>query len=168
MTSEPVLHVVLIAPEIPQNTGNVGRTCLALGARLHLVRPLGFHLADRYVRRAGLDYWPQVDLVVHTSWQAWLATVDVDRCHVFDPAAARAHTEVAYRRGDWLVFGSESTGLPAALRQRLRDRLRRIPMRPGARSLNLAAAVAIAAYEAARQLGFPGLAPAGVAEGGGR
>lgn len=159
----PPLHVVLIAPEIPQNAGNVGRTCVALGLRLHLVHPLGFVLSDRYLRRAGMDYWPRVDLMLHESWRRFAASVDPARCHLFDPAGGTPYTEVEYRLGDHLVFGSESSGLPAELRALWPQRLRRIPMRPDCRSLNLATAVGIAAYEAMRQLGFPGLDPGGPA-----
>lgn len=155
----PPLHVVLIAPEIPQNTGNVGRTCVALGLRLHLVHPLGFILSDRHLRRAGLDYWPHLDLVVHESWRRFATAVDPERCHLFEPRGGTLYTEVEYRPGDYLVFGSERSGLPEDLVQMWPHRLRSIPMRPGYRSLNLATAVGIVAYEAMRQLGFPGLEP---------
>jgi tRNA (cytidine/uridine-2'-O-)-methyltransferase len=154
----PPLHVVLVAPEIPSNTGNVGRTCVAAGLRLHLVRPLGFSLADRDVRRAGLDYWRDLDLVVHEDWDACLEALRGARRWYLTPGGRHRHTEVAYALGDALVFGRESTGLPHRLLEAEPEATLRIPMRPGYRSLNLANAVALVVYEALRQLGFPGLA----------
>ncbi|MEM8934321.1 MAG: tRNA (cytidine(34)-2'-O)-methyltransferase [Acidobacteriota bacterium] len=160
----PDLHIVLVAPEIPWNTGNVGRTCLAVGATLHLVRPLGFQLDQRHLRRAGLDYWQHVDVTTWTGWDAfedalpslgspWFFTAEADRTiHDIERSDA-AEPRV-------LVFGSESTGFPPPLRARFRDhwpdRLVAIPMIAGpVRSLNLSTAVAVAAYEIRRQLGFP-------------
>jgi len=153
------LHVVLVAPEIPPNAGNVARTCAALGAVLHLIRPLGFFMTDRHLRRAGMDYWRQVRYHVHDDWEAFRRLMPAERCLFFTPDADRRYDQVEYRRGVGLVFGSESSGLPpAVLAEAPPERRVRIPMRPGIRSLNLATSVGIAAYEAARRLGFPGLA----------
>jgi tRNA (cytidine/uridine-2'-O-)-methyltransferase len=152
---DPVLHIVLVEPEIPTNTGNAGRTAVLLGLRLHLVRPLGFSLEDRYVRRAGLDYWRDVDLAVHDSWPQ--AASHLARFWLFSAHAHQLYTTVEYQRGDALVFGRESTGLPQALLAAHPQRALRVPMRAGQRSLNLSNTVAVAAYEALRQLGFPDL-----------
>jgi len=153
--ADPRLNLVLVAPEIPPNTGNAARMTAATGSRLHLVEPLGFSLENRYVRRAGLDYWPHVDLRVHASWEALLESEAPDpaRLWLFSAHAERSFREPTYRRGDWLVFGSESAGLPDDLRRRYADRLLRIPMdRSHVRSLNLANSAAVAVYEALRGL----------------
>jgi tRNA (cytidine/uridine-2'-O-)-methyltransferase len=149
------IHVVLVAPEIHWNTGNAGRTCLAAGAQLHLVRPLGFSLADRQLRRAGLDYWPRVQPLV---WDAWeeleRALCGSTEPHLFSPQAPRSLWEARFAPPAVLVFGRESRGLPRRLRERYAERLLRIPMAADAvRSLNLSSAVAVATYEARRQLG---------------
>lgn len=149
------LHVVLVHPEIAANVGAIGRTCVAVGATLWLVRPLGFHLGDRHRRRAGLDYWESLDLRLVDSIEEAVAGIGPGRAWSFSTKAARPYTEVAFRAGDALVFGAESRGLPpswlgAAIAA---DRALRIPMRPEARSLNLSNAVAIGLYEAVRQLG---------------
>lgn len=151
------LHVVLVAPEIPQNTGNIGRTCVATGCRLHLVGPLGFSLEDRYLRRAGLDYWADLDLALHDDWPACRATLGAAPMWLFTATARLHYTEVAYGPDDALVFGCESSGLPPALLQAHRERCVRLPMRATYRSLNLGNAAAIGVYEALRQQGFPGL-----------
>lgn len=150
----PSLHVALVAPEIPWNTGNVGRTCLATGARLHLVRPLGFRLDEKSLRRAGLDYWPQVDPVVWPSWLAFDAALpSLGKPLFFTAEAERSLFDVPIETPTVLVFGSESTGLPADLREAYRNRLVRIPMIDGpVRSLNLSTAVAVAVYEVVRRL----------------
>ena len=146
-------HVVLVEPEIHWNTGNAGRTCLAAGARLHLVEPLGFSLDDRRVRRAGLDYWPRVDPTVWPSWQE----LEAELPRLGEPLffSADAETDlwsVELGASPVLVFGRESVGLPAELRQRFRHRLVRIPMAdPELRSLNLSTAVAVSLYEALRR-----------------
>jgi len=149
----PALHVVLVHPEIHWNSGNAGRTCLAAGARLHLVRPLGFSLADREVQRAGLDYWERVDPVV---WRDWSdlerALPDLGEPFFFSAEASRSIWEVAFPVRTVLIFGRESVGLSAEIRDRHADRLVRIPMAdPELRSLNLSTTVAIALYEALRQ-----------------
>ncbi|MDB5352563.1 MAG: putative rRNA methylase SpoU family [Planctomycetota bacterium] len=144
------LHVVLVEPEIAANTGAIGRTCVAAGAMLWLVRPLGFHLDDRHRRRAGLDYWP------HLNWRAVdhldevAEALGADRLWYFSTKADRAYTTATFRPGDALVFGPESRGLPPRLIEQSARALR-IPIRPKARSLNLANAVAIGLYEALRQ-----------------
>jgi len=154
MPVEPILHVVLVQPEIPQNTGTTARLCAATATRLHLVGPLGFSLEDRHLRRAGLDYWPNVDLAVHADWQSFCLEHPRAPLWLFSARASRSYTDVRYRPGDFLVFGGETRGLPIELLAEKGDRALRIPMRGTAvRSLNLANAAAIAAYEALRQFG---------------
>jgi len=154
MRYEPVLHVVLHEPEIPPNAGNVGRTCVALAAKMWLVRPLGFSLDDYYLRRAGLDYWDELEWEAADSWEQLEARLDASGAGtrwLFSARATRPYTDVAYARGDVLVFGKESAGLPAALTAAHADRLLTIPSRPQVRSLNLSNCAAIVAYEALRQ-----------------
>jgi len=148
-----MFHIVLHQPEIPDNAGNVGRTCVALGAKLWLVRPLGFRLDDRHLRRAGLDYWQHLDWEVVDDWPALAARLAGCRLWYFTKRAARPYTEAALAPGDGLVFGSESQGLPPSLIELHPDHCLRIPMAAEARSLNLAVSVAVAAFEAARQCG---------------
>ena len=152
--SGPRLHIALVEPEIGPNTGNVGRLCLGVGARLHLVHPLGFRIDDKAVRRAGLDYWKHVDLVEHADLAAFLAWAGDRRLHLFSSHGRRPFTAAAYAPGDVLVFGRESVGLP-------RDLVAargawRIPMAGPTRSLNLSHAVAVVASEALRRID-PGL-----------
>ena len=149
----PRLHVALVHPEIPWNTGNVARTCLATGATLHLVRPLGFSLASKEVRRAGLDYWETLAPQVWRSWTSFEgAAADLGELFLFSAEAPRTLWEVAFPAPAVLVFGSESRGLPVELRRRYVPRLVCIPMRPGTvRSLNLSTTVAVALYEVLRQ-----------------
>jgi tRNA (cytidine/uridine-2'-O-)-methyltransferase len=151
------LQVVLYQPEIPQNTGNIARTCAASGTGLHLIHPLGFSLAEKHLKRAGLDYWQEVMIYEHQSWAAFQATYPGASCYYLSTKARRLYTEVEYREGDMLVFGPETRGLPADILTAAGARALRIPMRPGLRSLNLANTVALVLYEALRQLGFPGL-----------
>jgi len=154
MRYEPVLHVVLHEPEIPPNAGNVGRTCVAIAAKMWLVRPLGFSLDDYYLRRAGLDYWDELEWEVVDDWDTLrrrLAESGAGEPWLFSARAKRLYTDVAYRRGDVLVFGSESKGLPERIKADHADRLLTIPSRPQVRSLNLANSAAIVAYEALRQ-----------------
>lgn len=156
-----MVNIVLVEPEIPMNTGNIARTCAATRSRLHLIEPLGFDISDRAVKRAGLDYWPMVDLTVYPDLDEffrrngqidlWLATTK----------APRDYTQASFRNGCWLFFGKETAGLPQAFREAHRERCLRIPMRPDARSLNLANSVAILTYEALRQQGFPELSGEG-------
>lgn len=148
----PRLHVVLVEPEIAANAGNVGRTCVAIGARLWLVRPLGFRVDDRHLRRAGLDYWSYLDWRVVDGLADVAESVGPDRLWSFSTRAGRPYTTGHYRAGDALIFGPESRGLPAGWLAEQGDRALRIPIRPEARSLNLAVAVAVAGFEAVRQL----------------
>jgi tRNA (cytidine/uridine-2'-O-)-methyltransferase len=156
---EPLLHVVLYQPQIPPNTGNIGRSCVAVGAKLWLVRPLGFEISEKQLRRAGLDYWPHLDWEVVENWEALAANLagplEARRLWMVTKTAKRPHTDVAYQRGDMLVFGSETDGLPPELLEQYRDRTLRIPMRQEVRSLNLSAAAAVVMYEAVRQLKPP-------------
>lgn len=147
------LHVVLVAPEIHWNTGNAGRTCLAVGAQLHLVRPLGFSLDEPEVRRAGLDYWPRVNPRVWPDWETFARQLpSLGAPFLFTSAGTRPFQSVAYGRPAVLVFGRESVGLPPELLARFRDRTVAIPMLdPALRSLNLSTSVGIAAYEVRRQ-----------------
>lgn len=153
------LHVVLVEPEIHWNTGNAGRTCLAAGARLHLVEPLGFSLDEREVRRAGLDYWPRVDPRVWPSWAAFEERLpELGEPFFFSSEATLDFWSVAYPGNAVLVFGRESAGLSPEIRERYRDRLVRIPMLdPALRSLNLSTSVALALYEVLRQKKSPTL-----------
>ncbi len=158
-----MLNVVLVEPEIPPNCGNVARTCAATGSRLHLVKPLGFDISDRAVKRAGLDYWHLVEVSVYENLDdlftkhpeaaadCWLATTK----------APRDYTRAEFRDGCWLFFGKETAGLPEAFRMRFSDRCIRLPIRAEARSLNLSNSAAVVVFEALRQLDFPGLQRAG-------
>jgi tRNA (cytidine/uridine-2'-O-)-methyltransferase len=152
----PELHIVLHEPEIPQNTGNIGRMCAFTGARLHLVGPLGFSLDDRYLKRSGMDYWRQLDLHRHDSWEAFRsAPGSPSRVWLFTTHAERSYWDAAFRPGDALLFGNEGHGCPDSLHREIGDpfrlRLPRFSDHP-LRSLNLATSVGIAAYEALRQL----------------
>lgn len=149
----PLLHVALIEPEIPPNTGSIARLCAANAVRLHLVEPLGFRIDDKHLRRAGLDYWPHVDLRVHPRLDDFLVHAAAARCLFYSARAARRHTEVHHRAGDFLIFGGESRGLPAALLGAHRTSTFAIAMRTDhVRSLNLSNAVSVVVYEALRQL----------------
>ncbi len=156
-----MLNIVLVEPEIPQNTGNIARTCAATHSRLHLVRPLGFDISDRAVRRAGLDYWPMVDLQVYDSLDHFFAVHPEPDLWLATTKAPRDYAQAQFREDCWLMFGKETAGLPEDLRLRWSHRCIRIPMRPDARSLNLANSVAVLTYEALRQQGFPGLSGKG-------
>ena len=151
MKYEPRLHVVLHQPEIPYNTGSVGRTCVAAGAKLWLVRPLGFRLDDYYLRRAGLDYWEHLEWEAVDDWAALAARLPLDRAWYFTKTATQSYTSVPFQPGDVLVFGCETQGLPPSLLAENAARALRIPIRPDARSLNLSNSVAIAVFEALRQ-----------------
>jgi tRNA (cytidine/uridine-2'-O-)-methyltransferase len=152
-----VFHIVLIAPEIPPNTGNVIRLAANTGAHLHLVEPLGFSMQDRLLRRAGLDYHEFAEVRRHASWTALLAALqpDPDRLFAFTTRGPTRFADISWRPGDWLVFGAETAGLPRAVRESIPAAQHvRLPMRPGQRSLNLSNAVAIAVFEAWRQNGY--------------
>ncbi len=146
------LHIVLVNPEIPPNTGNVARLCAATGAWLHLVEPLGFELDNRKVKRAGLDYWPSVKLSVHRSFEELEARLVVESTWFFTKFASQPYSEAAYEHGATLVFGCETKGLPPSVREKYEDRCTLIPIRSDVRSLNLSNAVAVATYEALRQI----------------
>ena len=151
------LNIVLVEPEIPQNTGNIARTCACTGARLHLVEPMGFRLTQKNLARAGCDYWDEVDIVRWPCAEAFFEAHAADELHLFTGQACRGFGDVAYGEGSFLVFGRESRGLPLGLIEAHANRCVRIPMREGLRSLKLSNAVAVAAYEALRQQGWPGL-----------
>ena len=151
MSYQPVLHVVLYQPEIPPNTGSVGRTCVAVGAKLWLVRPLGFRVDDYYLRRAGLDYWQHLAWEVVDDWQALQKRLPAARHWYFSARAQREYTTASFAPSDVFVFGCETRGLPEKLLSRDPDRCLRIPVRDDVRSLNLSNAVAVASYEALRQ-----------------
>ena len=154
-----MLNIVLVEPEIPQNCGNIARTCAATGSCLHLVEPLGFDVSEKAVKRAGLDYWHLVTVIVHPNLEdlfekfpeaannLWLATTK----------APKAYCEASFTPDSWLFFGKETAGLPLNFREKFRERCIRLPMVDEARSLNLANSVAVLTYEALRQNGFPGL-----------
>ena len=148
------MEIALIAPEIPGNTGSIGRVCVGTASRLHLVRPLGFDIDDRAVRRAGLDYWAQIDLQVHDDLAAFLAQVEGRRLHWFSVHGVTRYDRVSYGADDILVFGCETRGLPATVRQAFADQLVHLPVLPTIRSLNLANAVTAILYEGLRQQDF--------------
>ncbi len=152
-----MFHVVLVEPEIPQNTGNIARTCAATGCVLHLVHPLGFEISDRMLKRAGLDYWGLVEVREHASLEEVMDGAGDARFFFFTTKAKRTYAEANYRDGDYLVFGKETKGLPEELLVAHEESCVRIPMRLESRSLNLSNAAAIAVYEALRQTGFDGL-----------
>ena len=155
-----MFNIVLVAPEIPPNTGNVIRLAANTGCTLHLVQPLGFVMEDKLLRRAGLDYHETAAVRVHASWAAMLHAEQPDpaRCFALTTHASRPLAQIAWRRSDWLVFGNESTGLPAELRDSFFSVAQRVrlPMRPGQRSLNLSNAVAVVVFDAWRQNGYAG------------
>ncbi len=151
------LNIVLYEPEIPQNTGNIARTCAATGTNLFLIGPLGFSISDRYLKRAGLDYWKQVDVTLYENWQAFDQKHGEGTFFFASTKSAKAYTEVAYPDNCYIVFGPESRGLPEPLLKKNYTDCIRIPMREQIRSLNLSNAVAIVLYEALRQSAFTGL-----------
>jgi tRNA (cytidine/uridine-2'-O-)-methyltransferase len=154
-----MFHIVLVAPEIPPNTGNVIRLCANTGCRLHLIEPLGFSMEDKQMRRAGLDYHEYAAITKHADWDAFLASEQPDpvRRFALTTRGSRNLFEARFQPGDWLVFGSETQGLSDTVREQFPAAQRlRLPMRPGQRSLNLSNAVAVATFEAWRQQNFPG------------
>ena len=155
------MNIVLVNPEIPQNTGNIARTCAATGAVLHLVKPLGFSLDDKYMKRAGLDYWFMTDVRVHESWDDFMEKYPGARLHYATTKAPRDYCQVKYEADDFLVFGRETRGLDEELLAANYEKCVRIPMREDARSLNLSNSVAIVLYEALRQQNFAGLKETG-------
>ena len=154
----PPLHIALIEPEIPPNTGNVARLCAATGCRLHLVEPLGFSIDDKALKRAGLDYWHLVDLAVHPSLDAFLIATASQRKWYLSTRSRLNYSDASFEPGDMLVFGKETKGLPQALLDAEPERSLRVPMRPqSVRSINLSTTVGIVTYAALARLGFPGL-----------
>lgn len=150
-----MLNIVLVEPEIPQNTGNIARTCACVGARLHLVEPMGFRATERNLKRAGCDYWDDVEIVRWACADEFFCAHGQDELHLFTGHAARSFADASYGPDAFLVFGRESRGLDPGILERFAHRCVRIPMREGMRSLNLSNAVAIAAYGALGQRGFP-------------
>jgi tRNA (cytidine/uridine-2'-O-)-methyltransferase len=155
--SDPAFHIVLLNPEIPNNTGNVGRTCAATGCRLHIIHPIGFDMSEKALRRAGLDYWHMVDCVQHENWEAFLKAENPRRLWLFTTRSGRPFWDARFTRGDYLLFGKETTGAPqdihAWVTKSYGDTHRvYLPMDPGARSLNLATVVCAAVYEGLRQI----------------
>jgi len=151
-----VLNIVLFEPEIPQNTGNIGRTCVLTGSKLHLIKPLGFEISDKQIKRTGLDYWKDLNLEVHENWDDFINKYGDSRIYAVTTKGTRFFDEVTFQDNDFLLFGRESSGLPDSVRERLKDTLIRIPMiKTSERSLNLSNAVAIVGYKALEDMGFP-------------
>ena len=153
----PKIHIVLLEPEIPQNTGNIARTCAATGASLHLIRPMGFEIDDKKLKRAGLDYWDKLDITYYDGLADFMARHEGATIYYFTTKAPRAYTEVTYPEEVFIMFGKESAGLPEELLFANRSHCVRIPMRESLRSLNLSNSVAIAVYEILRQSDFSDL-----------
>ena len=160
-----MLNIVLVEPEIPQNCGNIARTCAATGSVLHLVKPLGFDISEKAVRRAGLDYWHLVDVRVYENLQDFFEKNEIRQMWCLSTKAPRGYTDVQYQDGCFLLFGKETKGLPEDFLESHRQSCIRLPMRSVARSLNLSNSVAITVYEALRQLDFPGLTDYGKMKG---
>ena len=152
-----MLNIVLVEPEIPQNCGNIARTCAATKSRLHLIRPLGFDISEKAVRRAGLDYWNLVEVIDYENLDDFFARNQVERMWCLSTKAPRCYTEATFQDGDYLFFGKETKGLPEDFLEAHRNSCVKIPMLEEARSLNLSNAGAITVYEALRQLSFPGM-----------
>ncbi len=151
------INIALIEPEIPQNTGNIARTCAATGAALHLVKPLGFQIDDKKLKRAGLDYWHALDITYYDSLDAFMEINKNESMFFYSTKAKRRHTDVMYPKRVFLVFGKESAGLPEELLKQHESSCVRIPMRDGLRSLNLSNSAAVGIYEALRQRDFCGM-----------
>ncbi len=151
--SESLFKIVIVEPEIPQNTGNIGRTCVGANCELHLVGPMSFKIDDTQLKRAGLDYWPHLKWFYYPTFQDWFLTVqNPERCFYFETKIQKSYYDVQFRRGDWLVFGKETKGLDPDIIQKNIDRAIMIPQTGPVRSLNLATAVAIGIYEGFRQV----------------
>lgn len=151
------MHIVLYQPEIPQNTGNIVRTCATTGTMLHLIKPLGFSLEDRYLKRSGLDYWEFTVINIHDSFKELQQLYPQGEFYFASTKAQKTYTEIQYPQDAFIVFGKETAGLPAELLSENIEKAIRIPMQAETRSLNLANSVAVVLYEALRQHGFPGL-----------
>ena len=152
-----MLNIVLVEPEIPQNCGNIARTCAATGSRLHLIRPLGFDISEKAVKRAGLDYWHMVDVRDYENLEDFFQKNDVQDLWCLTTKAPQSYTEAQFTRDSYLFFGKETKGLPEDFLEKYRSRCIRLPMIEEARSLNLSNSVAVTVYEALRQTGFQGL-----------
>lgn len=155
------LNIVLAEPQIPQNTGNISRTCAVTGARLHLIRPFGFEITDRHLKRAGLDYWDKLDISYYDNMSDFFSKNPDGNFFYFTTKGKRVHSEVVYPDNSYLIFGREDKGLPEELLYSNRERCVRIPMRNELRSLNLSNSVAIAVYETLRQWDYPDLSREG-------
>ncbi len=156
-----MLNIVLLEPEMPANTGNIGRTCVAAGARLHLIEPLGFQINEKQLKRAGLDYWDKLDVTIYDDFADFMAKNPGARIYMATTKSKKKYTDVAYEADAYIMFGKESAGIPEELLLEHKGTAVRIPMFPEIRSLNLANSVAIVLYEALRQQGFPELEEAG-------
>lgn len=152
-----MLNIVLHEPEMPANTGNIGRTCVATGARLHLIEPMGFLINDKQVKRAGLDYWEKLDVTTYVDFNDFLEKNPGAKIYMATTKSKQKYTDVQYEEDAYIMFGKESAGIPEEILLDYRETCVRIPMMPGERSLNLSNSVAIVCYEALRQQGFPGL-----------
>ena len=155
------IHIVLHEPEIPQNTGNIARTCAATGSSLHLIKPLGFSLNDKYMKRAGLDYWDKLDVHVYENYEDFISKNPNAEIYYLSKKANKIYSEVDYPDEVYLMFGKETKGIPEAILKANKERCLRMPMLPGLRSLNLSNTVAIATYEVLRQKNFEGLSSDG-------
>ena len=155
--NEHRLHIVLVEPEIPQNTGNIGRTCAAIGAPLHLIHPLGFSISEKSVRRAGLDYWHMLEIIEHKSLAAFMQDVPLTQCVFVTTKGTNTYTDIPIENECYLIFGKETAGLPEDILRANPERCARLPMRKESRSLNLSNTVAIMAYDVLRRWNFDGL-----------
>ena len=155
------IHIVLVEPEIPQNTGNIARTCAIIGAKLHLVKPLGFEISDKYLKRAGLDYWDKLDITFYDSTEEFFEKNKGGKFYYFTTKGEIAHSDMEYENNAYLVFGKETKGLPEELLKENHDTCVRLPMRGIIRSLNLSNAVCVGTYEVLRQWGYPALSQKG-------
>jgi len=151
------VNIVLLEPEIPANTGNIGRSCVACGSSLHLIRPLGFSTSDKDIKRAGMDYWAQLDVHYYDHFDEFLHLNDYPEVYMTSSKVTRCYTDVVYPPGAFIMFGKESAGIPKNILDRYPETCVRIPMIPGVRCLNLGSSVAVVLYEALRQQGFVGL-----------
>ncbi|MCM1287932.1 MAG: tRNA (uridine(34)/cytosine(34)/5-carboxymethylaminomethyluridine(34)-2'-O)-methyltransferase TrmL [Clostridium sp.] len=152
-----MLNIVLLEPEMPANTGNIGRTCVAAGARLHLIEPMGFFINDKMLKRAGLDYWDKLDVTTYINYGDFLEKNQGAKIYMATTKSKQRYTDVSYEEDAYIMFGKESAGIPEELLLGNRENCVRIPMMPGERSLNLSNSVAVVLYEALRQQGFPRL-----------
>lgn len=156
--AKPILNIVLFQPEIPQNTGNIGRTCVLVNAKLHLIKPIGFDIDEKKVRRAGLDYWKNVQYEMHESFEEFISKYPEARVFLATTKGAKYYTDAQFMEDDFIVFGRESSGLPKEIMEKYKDTAIKIPMiESTTRSLNLSNTASIIAYEALRQIGFPNM-----------